>query len=505
MAEDTPSGHPKSLDFDVSHEAGASTMLALSNIGFGVSSAGMIDPMQQSRLLTLIVILALLTGCASTPGPLPEDTVKRYGTIAVVPARYVPDNDFIAFAEGAAAGALKGALGGAGASAYTGTSIAFDNGGASGDPLAQGLGAALITIVLLPILVPMGAIGGSQAALPSADVERLEATIHSAVERAQLHHQLASQIVQSTIHLPLVQHDISSELGPANSHDHPDYRSLNVIGVDTVLEVAINKARFKTVGKRHRDMQVELSATARMVSTADNRVMKSGTYDFESPAFPLNSWTYNGGYRMNTEFAHGFQRLTDSILNDIVEPSYWPYVESDYWPRAERGAPLTYVCGLMPLSPKFEYRRAEYKYSFIADLMGRGAVLVKDAEVLPSTVGSVEPILSWKAFPKQTDPDMAERIRDVSYDLRVWVLDGKSRGPMIYERHYLPHSTHQLENPLHPYTTYLWSVRAHYELDGRRLVTPWSYSRITREGQRILCSLDDIPEHSYLRFRTPAR
>ena len=351
----------------------------------------------------------------------------------------------------------------------------------------------------------MGAVGGSQAALPPADVERLEATIHSAVERAQLHHQLASQIVQSTVHLPLVQHDIRSELGPATSHDRPDYRSLIVIGVDTVLEVAVNKARFKTVGKRSHDMQMELSATARMVSAADNRVLKSGTYNVESPAFSLHTWTYNDGYPMNTEFAHAFQRLTHSILNDIIEPSYWPYVESDYWPHAERGAPLTYVCGLMPLSPKFEYRRAEYKYSFIADLMGSGAVLVRDAAVLPSTVGSVEPILSWEAFPKESDPDTAEKIRDVSYDLRVWVLDGKSRGPLIYQRHYLPRSKHQLENPLRPYTTYLWSVRAHYELEGRRLVTPWSYSRITREGQRISCSLDDIPEHSYLRFRTPAR
>ena len=456
------------------------------------------------RILIVAMLLAILTGCASAPGPMPEDPVARYGTIAVVPALYVPDHDFLPYAKGPTAGALKGALGGVGTSAYVGAEIALEPGGGR-DAWGKPLAGVLITIALLPILVPMGAIEGSQAALPIEHVERLERSIHSAVEQAQLHHQLARQIAESTTHLPLVQHEIKSDFGPTSPQHRPDYRDLNTIGIDTVLEVAVRKARFKTLGKGHRHMQMELSAVANMVSTADNRVLKSGTYNFESPAFPLNSWTYNDGYRMNTEFAHGFQRLTDSILNDIVEPSYWPYVESDYWPHAERGAPLRYVCGLMPLSPKFEYRRAEYKYSFIADLMGSGAVLVRDAEVLPSTVGSVEPILSWETFPKESDPDTAEKIRDVSYDLRVWVLDGKSRGPLIYERYYLPLPTHQLDNPLRPYTTYLWSVRAHFELNGRQLVTPWSYSRITREGGRIWCFDDGIPEHSYFRFRTPAR
>ena len=244
----TPSDHPKSLDFDVPHEAGASTMLAIANIGFGVSSAGMIDIMRNRRLLTLLVMLGLLAGCASAPGPMPEDPVARYGTIAVVPALYVPDHDFLPYAKGPTAGALKGALGGVGTSAYVGAEIALEPGG-SRDDWGKPLAGVLITIALLPILVPMGAIEDSQAALPIEHVERLERSIHSAVEQAQLHHQLARQIAESTTHLPLVQHEIKSDFGPTSPQHRPDYRDLNTIGIDTVLEVAVRKARFKTVGK----------------------------------------------------------------------------------------------------------------------------------------------------------------------------------------------------------------------------------------------------------------
>jgi hypothetical protein len=416
---------------------------------------------------------------------MPEDPVARYGTIAVVPAQYVPNHDFLPYAKGPTAGAFKGALGGVGDSAQIGMRIASGSGGGR-DDWGKPLGAVLITIALLPILVPMGAIEGSQAALPIEHVERLERNIHSVVEQAKLHHQLASQIAKSTIHLPLVQHDIHADFGPTSPQHRPDYQNLKNNGINTVLEVAVGKARFKTVGEHHRRMQMELSAVAHMVGTENNQVLKSGTYTYESPAFPLNSWTDNSGHRLNIEFTHGFQYLADSVINGLVEPSYWPLPIM---------RPTLDVCGLMPISPKLEYQRAKYK----------GSKLVKPAEVVTTTVSSVQPTLHWDTFAVESGPPVAGKISNVRYDLRVWAQHGESRGRMIYERHYLPHATHQLEIQLHPYTTYLWSIRARYEMHGRRLVTPWSYSAIKPEGPGVWCFDDGIPEYSYFKFRTPAR
>lgn len=92
-------------------------------------------------------------------------------------------------------------------------------------------------------------------------------------------------------------------------------------------------------------------------------------------------------------------------------------------------------------------------------------------------------MLRWEAFPRPADlqadrEGWLSRIRDVTYELRIWKeerdpLLREYPGELIYSRSALPAPTHSVYPPLAPRTDYIWSVRARFTLDGQRRVTEW--------------------------------
>jgi hypothetical protein len=123
------------------------------------------------------------------------------------------------------------------------------------------------------------------------------------------------------------------------------------------------------------------------------------------------------------------------------------------------------------------------------------------------------------------------RAADVRYDLRVWnEIDG-APGEVAYERLGLAMPEHRVEVPLAPQSTYYWSVRMRYTVDGQPRATRWSAANTPRlilpasltqlvyysrtEGNDVVpracgeadldsCGcLDFIPPRSHYSFRTP--
>ena len=103
---------------------------------------------------------------------------------------------------------------------------------------------------------------------------------------------------------------------------------------------------------------------------------------------------------------------------------------------------------------------------------------------------SLQPNLKWDAFTGFGE--------DVTYDLKIWRARPGWRqvqqGSMVYERQGITQPSHQIEEPLELSTHYLWAVRAHFQRDGQKLVTPWSY--------KIAAGAPDEPQ--YYHFWTPA-
>jgi hypothetical protein len=116
-------------------------------------------------------------------------------------------------------------------------------------------------------------------------------------------------------------------------------------------------------------------------------------------------------------------------------------------------------------------------------------------------VDSLQPTLRWEPFPRQEDRDTDEkgflsRIEDVTYELRIWKTITASSGEVVYARGRLTLPYHKLEEPLEYSTKYLWSVRAHFILEGHPRTIEWGLAGYLLRGEVV-------PNPSCFRFKTP--
>jgi len=132
-------------------------------------------------------------------------------------------------------------------------------------------------------------------------------------------------------------------------------------------------------------------------------------------------------------------------------------------------------------------------------------------------VDSLQPTFRWESFPRAQDlrkdqNGLVGRIRNVTYELRIWQAQaGKPAKPMyyhhrfpeplpIYSRQRIPEPLHKIEEPLEPSTNYIWSVRARFEVDGGTRVTEWAGIWLDQAARRSSV----VPSHPlYYRFKTP--
>lgn len=100
-------------------------------------------------------------------------------------------------------------------------------------------------------------------------------------------------------------------------------------------------------------------------------------------------------------------------------------------------------------------------------------------------VDTLRPTLAWEAFPREQDrvltPEIANRVTDVVYDLRLASMRMWSRGTSflvpsddVYARDGLPEPRHTVEETLWANRPYFWTVRARFTLDGQPRATEWA-------------------------------
>jgi hypothetical protein len=112
-------------------------------------------------------------------------------------------------------------------------------------------------------------------------------------------------------------------------------------------------------------------------------------------------------------------------------------------------------------------------------------------------VDSLQPSFHWQAFPKSED-SLACKVREVTYELRIWRMTPGESGKVVYARRDLKSPYHKLEEPLEPASKYFWSVRARFLIEGHRRVTEWGLAGIPLRNEAV-------PNQSCFRFQTPAR
>ena len=124
-------------------------------------------------------------------------------------------------------------------------------------------------------------------------------------------------------------------------------------------------------------------------------------------------------------------------------------------------------------------------------------------------VDSLQPTLRWEAYPRPQDrgedkEGVLERIRNVTYDVKIWRAENATPGEVVYVRQGLPEPWHKLERPLEPATKYFWTVRARFELDGHPRVIEWGIIGDPMvPASSPLRRSPLVPKPAHYRFKTP--
>lgn len=437
----------------------------------------------RSALLWLTgVVLVLQYGCATVVPPPTSQTMRDdFGVMAIIPAQYVPDSNFITiskFKEFAKESALYG-----------------------------GATAALAFAILTPAYPPalIGVIAGTMAAggmagsavakyqetMPAKTEEEVRTVVDKAVAGLDLQNAFAERLMAMVRTEPRNQLAVISAAGPDKPGARPDYTQLHTDGIDTVLEVAVTEIGLSgcvtehdslECGKNLRDLlHLFMNAQARLVHVSDGATLSEWQFNYQSSRREFQQWVENDGRLLGEKLEGAFRDLVGRVYDvvflitpiDLPTPGYaaFPLAGNDCW--------------LVPISPP-------------------------NPSFSKSVIDTLRPTFQWSAFPRELDhqkldPEVLRKIENVTYDLRIWDVDSHHisghfrRNRLFYERTGLAAPEHTMEVSLAPATKYVWSVRARFVFVGRPMATRWA----TRYAVESTCFLDDIPEWGYSNFKTP--
>lgn len=429
-----------------------------------------------------LIQLALQTGCVSAPLVPTMEVRQQLGTVAIVPAQYIPRTNFATFAKSKPAGAAKGAALAGGESAVA--ALAF---------------ATPYTMILVPFITVMtmaaGAVAGTVGSLPSEKVQEIESTIDAAIAKLDMQRSLAEYVSSSVqkenwIHLRAV-----DAKGAVAGGERPVYAGLQSVGVDSVLEVAVSEMGFEDSGcglitgwnyafcrdKTRNSLMFFMLARARLVRVSDGTELFAHQFRYHSPWREAAQWVANDAQLLAAEIDGAYRDLADRMKDEafLVTPIALP--TPPLW-----GDPFSAVCWLVPLDPKLEHAANE--------CTGLGSNF--------GLVDSLRPRLRWSGFPRdldraQLDPVLLRTVRDVTYDVKIWEVPRCERGKLVYERSGLSLPDHQVEEPLKPGQRYYWSFRARFSVNDLSMATRWAI--FAPNG----CYQNEVQDSMYHRFVTP--
>ncbi len=118
-------------------------------------------------------------------------------------------------------------------------------------------------------------------------------------------------------------------------------------------------------------------------------------------------------------------------------------------------------------------------------------------------VESLTPTLRWQTIGQVLMEKEERRIdlatlSDITYELRIWETATEYSGDLVYSRTGLKRPFHMVEEALAPGQKYLWTVRAHFLLNGKKRMSEWGLTG-------YLLQDEPVPNPACFRFKTPDR
>lgn len=121
-----------------------------------------------------------------------------------------------------------------------------------------------------------------------------------------------------------------------------------------------------------------------------------------------------------------------------------------------------------------------------------------------TSVTSRQPTLRWQAFVAARNATEREPgVSGITYELKIWVAAHDAPGNLVYAREGLSEPSHTVQEPLSTATTYFWSIRARFLLNGAPRVTDWGQQlrmNIEARDPKSSTSTGDLIDHQYYQY-----
>lgn len=277
---------------------------------------------QRPRLSAIAILVAMLSGCASTSTE-PEAAVQAQdqliapGSVAIVTGRYTPETSVHSQQSRSAMagqGVGKGAATGAAAGLIA--------------PLQMGpLGIALYPFIA-PYTVLIGTVGGgafgavkgAARGMSGSHLEALHPPLERALREQKIQDAMAHRVLQQGADIPHYRFVSVGNAGPASAADRPEYQELKAAGYDSVLEIAVASVGFDVVKGVPPSAVFEMKLRARVVplsaqgSPFVRELQHRGTWR------GVSEWADDDGRRLQQELDQSYRVLARDLSQAVFRP-----------------------------------------------------------------------------------------------------------------------------------------------------------------------------------------
>lgn len=314
---------------------------------------------------------------------------------------------------------------------------------ATGEMIGEDPRALLLMPIILPVALVIGTVGGAAAAKVQQEIQEFRDDLTEELSE-ESNPPLGVDILGEALRARLANsHDIASILIDAEN-TVPE-------NVDAIVDIRVKDLTIMVDGK-HAIMTT--SAVAELRLTESDRVVYHKTFIYADKE-TLGDWVKD-------------------------ENALW----TDYVDRARR-----------------HFTRAISNDFFVGVLLRHVLRPTKDGDdnrnsgkaLWSSTAKTATPLLSWELI-LLGDDAYGAWTEEIDATSAMYELEVFNEGRLVYSANNIPTPYHEVETALDGCTTYSWSVRPHYQIDGRTRTGEWmNYD--TRVGRIFRSENSETPDH----------
>ncbi len=424
------------------------------------------------KLLIVLIVFSYVVsqmGCGhqktvlpARPAPLSEAMRQQLKTVGVVAAAFQPTVHIQTYAQesesGVGAGAEEGALAG-GAVGTTGAMALLPFG-----------------LVFPPILIVAGglfvastvggaAVGGLQERspdIPMTSRQDAEKIVTALVQNPITQVHLRNQVLEAGQQIEFPNIIGLESFRPSNADHMVDLRPAAKKGIDTIMTVQLEQVVFTAAEEYNPVIAVDMSVRSTLRETSDGTLFDNRVFTCRAGKQTLAEWKSKGGIPFDRELKNCYAKIAERMTEEVFLVFYFPTRDSEWGPKKQHRTTMI--------------------------------------------TSSLQPKLRWKPYvPSNEARSNFEKPGDqeIRYDVKVWRADSNDLPlDLVYERQGLRTPHHHIETPLQASTTYFWTVRARFDLNGHRRVTPWAVTQ--NRNAYAPTTLDRVTNPFYFKFTTPS-